>query len=122
MRLAILFAQATASSPLAAAAPENPPLVRPLITIAAVALLSGLLSHWHQAQGQREGAAARADGTTWIRTVDGWEPSIVLQSQPEPATTPALHPLLVAGFFLSASLLALLAFPADVAGGGTARC
>ena len=111
-RLAILSSQAAASSPLAAAALENPPLLRPLVTIAAVALLSGFLSHWQQAQGQREVAAARAaDGSTWIRTVDGWEPSIVLESQPDPATPPTLHPLLVAGFFLSASLLALLAFP-----------
>jgi hypothetical protein len=86
-------------------------LLRPLVTIAAVALLSGLLSQWQLAQGQKEVVAGRSDGTTWVRTVDGWERSSVLQPQPEPATPPALHPLLVAGFFLSASLLALLAFP-----------
>ena len=120
-RLAILSAQVAASSPLAAAALENPPLLRPLVTIVAVALLSGLLSHWHQAQGQREVAAARSDGTTWIRTIDGWEQSIVLEAPAEPPAIPALHPLLVAGFFVSASLLALLAFPTDADGAVTAR-
>ena len=86
-------------------------MLRCVVTVTAVALLSWLLSQWQQAQGQREVAAVRADGTTWVRTVDGWEPSIVLESQPEPATPPTLHPLLVASFQLTASLLALLAFP-----------
>lgn len=91
--------------------PENPPLLRCLVTLVAVSLLSCLLSHWQQAQGQREVAATDSHGITWVRTVDGWEPSTVLQAWPEPATPPALHPSLVASFFVSASLLALLAFP-----------
>jgi hypothetical protein len=69
------------------------------------------MSDRQQAQGQREVFATDSHGATWIRTVDGWEPSHVLEPPTDPATPPALHPLIVAGFQLSASLLALLAFP-----------
>ena len=98
-------------------------MLRCLVTIVSVALLSGLLDHVQQAQGQREFASARSTGTDWIRTVDGWEPSIVLELDPGSATLPVLHPLLVASFQLIASLFALLAFPAAkaVAEGRTAR-
>lgn len=86
-------------------------MFRCLVTVAAVTLLSSLISHAPQAQGQREVFATDSHGTTWVRTVDGWEPSAALHTQPDSATPPALHPLLVAGFFVSASLLALMAFP-----------
>lgn len=87
-------------------------MLRCVITVASVALLSGFLSHLQQAQGQREFASVHSTGPDWVRTVDGWEPSIVLMSDPDAATPPALHPLLVASFQLTASLFALLAFPA----------
>ena len=97
-------------------------MLRCAVTIAAVAVLSALLGHWEHARGQRGApAATAATDTVWVRTVDGWEPNTVLQASSSSAAPPALHPLLVAGFQLSASLLALLAFPGAVAGDGTAR-
>lgn len=93
-------------------------MLRCVVTVASVALLSGLLSHIQQAQGQRDFASVRSTGPTWVRTVDGWEPSIALKSDPDAATPPTLHPLLVASFQLSASLFALLAFPAAQAVAG----
>lgn len=92
--------------------PEIVPLVRSVVIILSVALLSGLLSHLQQAQGERELASASAASPKWIRTVDGWEPSRVLLPESDPALPPVLHPLLVASFQLTASLFALLAFPA----------
>jgi hypothetical protein len=91
-------------------------LLRCLIVIVSVALLSGLLNHFQHAQGQREIAkeiaSIQSSATSWVRTVDGWEPSIALELDPDAATPPALHPLLVASFQVFASLLALLGFPA----------
>jgi hypothetical protein len=95
---------------------EASALLRCLIVIACVALLSGLLNHFQLAQGQREFVAGptpqNTPEQTWVRTADGWERSSVLQPNLNPIGPPALHPLLVAGFQVTASLLALLAFPA----------
>ncbi len=98
-------------------------MLRCVVTIVSVGLLCGLLSHFQQVQGQLEFTSARSTGTAWIRTADGWEPSIVLKSDPDAASPPTLHPLLVASFQLIASLFALLAFPAAkaVAAGRMAR-
>ena len=92
--------------------PEIVPLVRSVVIILSVALLSGLLSHFQQAQGERELASASGASPEWVRTVDGWEPSRALLAESNPALPPTLHPLLVASFQLTASLFALLAFPA----------
>lgn len=89
-----------------------------MFTVASVALLSWMLSHLQQAQGQREVASVGSSSTSWVRTVDGWEPSIVLQSDPNAASPPTLHPLLVASFQVTASLFALLAFPGVKAAAG----
>jgi hypothetical protein len=99
--------------------PETSALLRCLAVVASVALLSGLLNHFQLAQGQfqlargqEELASVQSASPDWVRTVDGWEPIIALESDPDAATPPVLHPLLVAGFQVTASLLALLAFPA----------
>ncbi len=98
-------------------------MLRCVVTVLSVALLSGLLSHLQQAQGQRELASVHSPGPTWVRTVDGWEPSRLLELDPDPSTPPVLHPLLVASFQVGVSLFALLAFPAAhaVAGDRMAR-
>ncbi|MDZ4659118.1 MAG: hypothetical protein SH868_16215 [Bythopirellula sp.] len=80
-------------------------MLRSLFVITTVAALSGLLSHLESAQAERHTNAA------WVRTVDGWEPSTVLTSNSLSEGSPALHPLLVAGFQLGASVFVLLAFP-----------
>ena len=84
---------------------------RLLVTVSIVAGISGLVGHFDAAQGQREFSASRFDSSTWVRTVDGWESPDTLRPVPPIASLPTLHPLLVAGFQLSASLLALMAFP-----------
>jgi hypothetical protein len=73
--------------------------------IATVAAISGLLSHLESAHAERHATPA------WVRTVDGWEPSSVLTAQSISHDLPTLHPLLVAGFQLGASVFVLLAFP-----------
>jgi hypothetical protein len=101
-------------------------LLRCLVVVVSVVLLSGLLNHFQLVQGQREisreTASAQPLATSWVRTVDGWEPRIALELDPA-ATPPALHPLAVASFQVFASLLALLAFPAAhaLAGARVAR-
>ena len=80
-------------------------LFRPLITISTVAAISCFLAHLENAQGQLPVA------TAWVRTADGWEPSGVLRVERRPTEVSPVHPLLVAGFELGASLFALIAFP-----------
>ncbi len=85
-------------------------LLRACLTIVAVAVISACLVHMRDAQGQR---AASADATriAWVRTIDGWEPSSVLQRRPRPLGPPSLHPGLVASLQLGVSLFALIALP-----------
>ncbi len=80
-------------------------MYRAFATIAAVAVLSGFLAHLEHAQGER------VEAGRWVRTADGWEPSGVLRAESHTPAAPELHPLLVAGFLLGASIFALLAFP-----------
>jgi hypothetical protein len=80
-------------------------VVRSLCVIALVAAISGVISHLEHAQAQRHSHLA------WVRTVDGWEPSTVLSTQSPAVSDPSLHPFLVAGFQLGASVFVLLAFP-----------
>ena len=87
-------------------------MARCLATACLVALICSVLSRFEQAQGNRDIAASRFDSSTWVRTVDGWEPPQALRTTLRADTMPRLHPLAVAGFQVSASLLALLAFPA----------
>ena len=82
-------------------------LLRSLLIIAVVALLAAVISHLERAQAQRQVSAAPI---SWIRTVDGWEPSSVLSAE-SASSPPSLHPSLVASFQLGVSLFALVAFP-----------
>lgn len=83
-------------------------VVRSLSIIALVAAISGVLSHWENAEAVRDPHPATS---AWVRTVDGWEPSTVLTASPFAHSAPALHPALVASFQLAASVFFLLAFP-----------
>lgn len=83
-------------------------MLRSLLIIATVATISGFLSHLEFAQADRHVQTAIP---AWVRTVDGWEPSSVLTTESVGGGSPALHPLLVAGFLLAASVFVLLAFP-----------
>ncbi len=80
-------------------------MLRSLLIIAAVAVISTVLSQLENAHSQMPAAAP-----AWVRTIDGWEPSSVLTAD-SISSTPALHPFLVAGFELGASIFVLLAFP-----------
>ncbi len=84
--------------------------MRACLTIVVVASLSYCLVHFRDAQGQRSTSVA-ARRTAWVRTVDGWESSGVLQRKPRGQAAPSLHPVLVASFQLGVSLFALLALP-----------
>ena len=92
---------------LATLTPGDLSLFRPLLTISAVAAISCCIAHFERAQGQQ------STTSTWVRTVDGWEPSGVLDVEPRPSEAINLHPALVASFQLGASLFALLAFPSQ---------
>jgi len=85
-------------------------LLRACLTIVAVALLSACLVHLRDAQGQRP-MSVEATKIAWVRTVDGWEPSSVLQLKSRPPGPPSLHPGLVASLQLGVSLFALIALP-----------
>jgi hypothetical protein len=82
-------------------------LFRSLLIIVSVAGIAAIISHLESAQAERQ---PQVQQTAWVRTVDGWEPSAVLTAQSVSAP-PSLHPFLVAGFELGASLFALVAFP-----------
>ncbi|MCC6491985.1 MAG: hypothetical protein IT424_03080 [Pirellulales bacterium] len=79
---------------------------RCLLTIAIVAAISGWI-----AQGER--AAGRPRGGEWIRTAQGWESRRVLAAA-EIVRPPAVHPAVVAGLQLGASLFVLIALPSRV--------
>lgn len=85
-------------------------MFRACFTIVAVAVLSAGLAQLRDAQGQRS-TTDRGGRIAWVRTIDGWEPSIVLQLGPRPQGPPPLHPVLVASLQLGVSLFALLALP-----------
>jgi len=80
-------------------------LIRCLIRVIAVVAISSCIAHVEPARGERPAAS------DWVRTTDGWEPSIVLALRQQTAGAPGLHPVLVASFQLIASLLFLLAYP-----------
>ena len=80
-------------------------LLRSLLIIAAVAAISTVLSQLESAHSQMPTASP-----AWVRTIDGWEPSSVLTTDTN-SNTPSLHPFVVAGFQLGASVFVLIAFP-----------
>ena len=80
---------------------------RSLLSFLIVAALSGWIS-----SGERAAGLATA-ANDWVRTADGWESRQAV----EPAETSsrlAVHPAVVAGIQLGASLFFLVAFPARV--------
>ena len=79
---------------------------RSLFTILTVAAISGWIS-----RGER--AASIAEASDWVRTADGWEVRAVIEPY-EPSAPPPVHPAVVAGLQLGASLFFLVAFPARV--------
>jgi hypothetical protein len=80
-------------------------LSRSLLIILVVAAISGWIN------GNERVASDAACAADWIRTADGWESREVLAPYEAPAPQ-AIHPAVVAGFQLLASLLVLAAFPA----------
>jgi hypothetical protein len=80
-------------------------VLRSLLIIAVVAAIAAGLSRLEHAHSQ-----IPTISPAWVRTVDGWEPSSVLTT-PSPSPSPVVHPALVAGFQLGASVFVLLAFP-----------
>jgi hypothetical protein len=66
---------------------------------------------WISSGERTAGHAAHA--TDWVRTVDGWEPRRVIEPF-ELSAPSAVHPAVIAGFQLLASLFFLAAFPARV--------
>jgi hypothetical protein len=82
-------------------------LFRSLVTILLVSAISGWISSGERSAGQA------AHATDWVRTVDGWESRRVVEAYERSAPL-AVHPAVIAGFQLLASLLFLAAFPASV--------
>jgi hypothetical protein len=81
-------------------------LKRSLLTILTVAAISGWI-----ARGER--AASIAQASDWVRTADGWEVRLVVEPH-EPSAPPPVHPAVIAGLQLGASLFFLVAFPPRV--------
>jgi hypothetical protein len=79
-----------------------------ILVVLTVALLSALIAQAERSRGAVP--EAKAGGSDWVRTVDGWRPRAVLAAK-APSQPLGLHPALVAAFQLGASLLVLLAFP-----------
>ncbi|MBA3483674.1 MAG: hypothetical protein H0T51_17840 [Pirellulales bacterium] len=79
---------------------------RSLLTILTVAAISGWIS-----RGER--AASVAEASDWVRTADGWEVRQMVEPY-EPSVPPPVHPAVIAGLQLGASLFFLVAFPARV--------
>ena len=79
---------------------------RSLLTILIVAAIAGWIS-----AGER--AVGRPAGSDWVRTNDGWESRLVVETREESAP-PAIHPGVIAALQLGVSLLFLLAFPSRV--------
>jgi len=73
-------------------------------------MLSCCLAHLENARGGRH-ATSDQPSNSWVRTIDGWEHREMLWLERCAVENPALHPLLVATFQLSASLFVLTAFP-----------
>lgn len=80
---------------------------RSLLTILTVAAISGWIS-----RGERAASVA-AEASDWVRTADGWEVRAVVEPY-EPSVPPPVHPAVIAGLQLGASLFFLVAFPPRV--------
>ena len=87
--------------------PGYAPLKRSLLTILTVAAISGWIS-----RGERAASIA-AEASDWVRTTDGWEVRQVVEPY-EPWAPPPVHPAVIAGLQLGASLFFLVAFPPKV--------
>lgn len=81
-------------------------VLRSLLIISVVAAVAAGLNRLEHAHSQISTVSP-----AWVRTVDGWEPSSALTTTPATEPSPAVHPALVAGFQLGASVFVLLAFP-----------
>jgi hypothetical protein len=76
----------------------------------AVAALSAWIASAEHAPSVAAAPAAHGSAEDWIRTADGWERRAALN--PGPRVLPSsIHPGVLAGFQVVASLLALLVFP-----------
>lgn len=94
---------------------EFGPVGRSLLIILTVAAIAGWLNRAEQAVGVPHPGVAQEvrDAGRWVRTVDGWETRTALAIRPAPPME--IHPGLVAGAMATISLLALVAFPGNVA-------
>jgi hypothetical protein len=81
-------------------------LSRNVLVILVVAAISGWING-------SEHARSDVYATQWVRTVDGWESRAVVEPY-DPPRPPAIHPFVIAGLQLLASLFFLAAFPARV--------
>jgi hypothetical protein len=98
-------------------------LRRSVFIILAVAVLSAWINHCERAIGLSAPSGASHSTrppTEWIRTADGWEPRAELDALPR-TRGGRLHPALVAGFQLGASVFVLLAFPGRSAPTGSCQ-
>jgi len=87
------------------------PLVRSLLICLLVACLSYWIQGMEMAQSLPEWKPLleqKSNPLKWVRTQDGWERSLVLQ--PKSREPGIVHPLVVAGLQLLASMLVLQAF------------
>lgn len=78
---------------------------RSLLTFLIVVAISGWISRGERAAG------LAAEASDWVRTADGWESRQAIEPY-EPSSPPAVHPAVIAGLQLGASLFFLVAFPA----------
>jgi hypothetical protein len=76
-----------------------------------VILIVAAISSWIASGEHSAGDTAYAGD--WVRTADGWETRDVIEPYEAPAP-PAVHPVVIAGFQLLASLFFLAAFPPRV--------
>jgi hypothetical protein len=81
-------------------------LSRNVLVILVVAAISGWING-------NEHAVSDVYATEWVRTIDGWESRVMVESY-DPPSPPAVHPFVIAGLQLLASLFFLAAFPARV--------
>ncbi len=93
-----------------AASHEASPVHRSVLIVLAVAALSAWIASAERAPGVAAAPTAHGSPEDWIRTADGWERRAALN--PGPRVLPvSIHPGVLAGFQVVASLLALLVFP-----------